>query len=182
MTTAPRKEREMKKILVIDIGGTHVKLMISRTKKRKFDSGKKLSPRALVRQIKECTDGLGVRCDFARFSFAHSRRPHSERSKASRSRLGRFQFQEGVRQTDAHHQRRGHAGARQLRWKTDALSRSRHRSWFHSHLGQQCFAARVRRSSLSPASIASKRSLAKRAWNDWAGSVGKKKSSMLCRN
>ena len=46
----------MKKILVIDIGGSHVKLMISRTKKRKFDSGKSLSARELVRQIKECTD------------------------------------------------------------------------------------------------------------------------------
>ncbi len=46
----------MKKILVIDIGGTHVKLMISRTRKRKFDSGKKLSPKALVAQIKQCTE------------------------------------------------------------------------------------------------------------------------------
>ncbi len=46
----------MKKILVIDIGGTHVKLMISRTKKRKFDSGKKLTPRELVAQIKKSTD------------------------------------------------------------------------------------------------------------------------------
>src|SRR5450432_2251364 len=46
----------MKKILVIDIGGTNVKLMISRTRKRKFESGKKLSPKALVAQIKECTE------------------------------------------------------------------------------------------------------------------------------
>ncbi|MDQ2919231.1 MAG: ROK family protein [Verrucomicrobiota bacterium] len=46
----------MKKILVVDIGGTHVKLMISRSRKRKFDSGKKLSPKALVAQIKECTE------------------------------------------------------------------------------------------------------------------------------
>ena len=43
----------MKKILVVDIGGTHVKLMISRTKKRKFPSGLKLSPRQLTAQIKE---------------------------------------------------------------------------------------------------------------------------------
>ncbi|MDQ6913602.1 MAG: ROK family protein [Verrucomicrobiota bacterium] len=46
----------MKRILVIDIGGTHVKLMISRKKKRKFDSGKKLTPRELVAQIKKSTD------------------------------------------------------------------------------------------------------------------------------
>ena len=41
-----------KRILVIDIGGTHVKLMISRSKKRKFKSGPKLTPREMVKQIK----------------------------------------------------------------------------------------------------------------------------------
>jgi hypothetical protein len=41
-----------KKILVIDIGGTHVKLMISRAKKRKFKSGPKLTPREMVAQVK----------------------------------------------------------------------------------------------------------------------------------
>ena len=40
-----------KKILVIDIGGTHVKLMISRTTKRKFKSGPALTPRQMVAQI-----------------------------------------------------------------------------------------------------------------------------------
>lgn len=42
-----------KKILVVDIGGTHVKLMISRSEKRKFDSGPKLSAKQLVAGIKE---------------------------------------------------------------------------------------------------------------------------------
>ncbi|MGZ5019359.1 MAG: hypothetical protein ACXWAV_02935, partial [Chthoniobacterales bacterium] len=46
----------MKKVLVIDIGGTNVKLMISRSRKRKFNSGKKLSPKQLVAQIEECTE------------------------------------------------------------------------------------------------------------------------------
>ena len=41
-----------KRILVIDIGGTHVKLMISRAKKRKFKSGPKLTPREMVKEIK----------------------------------------------------------------------------------------------------------------------------------
>jgi polyphosphate glucokinase len=45
-----------KNILVVDIGGTNVKLMISRDSKRKFPSGKKLSPQDLVAQIKEATD------------------------------------------------------------------------------------------------------------------------------
>jgi ROK family len=42
-----------KKILAIDIGGTHVKLMISGGEKRKFKSGPKMTPRELVAQAKE---------------------------------------------------------------------------------------------------------------------------------
>ena len=42
-----------KKILVVDIGGTNVKLLISKDEKRKFPSGKKLAPADLVAQIKE---------------------------------------------------------------------------------------------------------------------------------
>ena len=41
-----------KKILVIDIGGTNVKLMISRREKRKFKSGLKLTPPAIVTEMK----------------------------------------------------------------------------------------------------------------------------------
>jgi hypothetical protein len=46
-----------KKVLVVDIGGTHVKLMISRNETRKFDSGMTLSPRELVSQIKKTAQG-----------------------------------------------------------------------------------------------------------------------------
>jgi predicted NBD/HSP70 family sugar kinase len=46
-----------KRILVVDIGGTHVKLQISRSERRKFDSGTKLSPRELVSQIKKTAVG-----------------------------------------------------------------------------------------------------------------------------
>ena len=42
----------MKKILVIDVGGTHVKLMISRGEKRKFKSGRRMTPRQMVAEIK----------------------------------------------------------------------------------------------------------------------------------
>jgi predicted NBD/HSP70 family sugar kinase len=41
-----------KKVLVIDIGGSNVKLMISRAEKRKFKSGPKLTPREMIRLIK----------------------------------------------------------------------------------------------------------------------------------
>ena len=46
-----------KKILVIDIGGTHVKLMISRRDKRKFDSGPRITPQQMVVKIKEAIAG-----------------------------------------------------------------------------------------------------------------------------
>lgn len=46
-----------KKILVIDIGGTHVKLMISRGTKRKFDSGPKMTPREMIADIKKTAEG-----------------------------------------------------------------------------------------------------------------------------
>jgi polyphosphate glucokinase len=41
-----------KKVLVIDIGGRHVKVMISRTERRKFKSGPGMTPREMVSQIK----------------------------------------------------------------------------------------------------------------------------------
>ncbi len=46
-----------KKILVIDVGGSNVKLMISRARKRKFKSGPKMTPREMVSQIKSTVDG-----------------------------------------------------------------------------------------------------------------------------
>jgi polyphosphate glucokinase len=41
-----------KRILVIDIGGSNVKVMISRAKRRKFKSGPNLTPREMLAQIK----------------------------------------------------------------------------------------------------------------------------------
>jgi hypothetical protein len=46
-----------KRILVIDIGGTRVKLMISRGTKRKFDSGPKMTPREMIADIKKTAEG-----------------------------------------------------------------------------------------------------------------------------
>ena len=46
-----------KKILVIDIGGTNVKMMISRKKRRKFKSGPKMTPREMMAQIKTELEG-----------------------------------------------------------------------------------------------------------------------------
>ena len=41
-----------KRILVIDIGGSNVKVMISRAQRRKFKSGPRMTPRDMVAQVK----------------------------------------------------------------------------------------------------------------------------------
>jgi hypothetical protein len=45
-----------KRVLVVDIGGTHVKLMISPAEARKFDSGPRLTPRQLLAGIRKTTE------------------------------------------------------------------------------------------------------------------------------
>jgi polyphosphate glucokinase len=47
----------MKKVLVIDIGGTNVKLMISREERRKFESGPKFTPKQLVKEVEKAVEG-----------------------------------------------------------------------------------------------------------------------------
>jgi hypothetical protein len=46
-----------KKTLVVDIGGTHVKLLMSLRDKREFDSGSTMTPRDFVRKMKETAAG-----------------------------------------------------------------------------------------------------------------------------
>ena len=49
--------RKKKKVLVIDIGGSNVKLMISsRAKRRKFPSGQKLTPRRFITETKKAVE------------------------------------------------------------------------------------------------------------------------------
>jgi predicted NBD/HSP70 family sugar kinase len=43
----------MKKTLVVDIGGTHVKLMMKRSEHRMFDSGPRMEPRDFVARLKQ---------------------------------------------------------------------------------------------------------------------------------
>lgn len=47
--------RARKRILAVDIGGTHVKVLRSPNEQRKFDSGEKLRPREFVERFKETT-------------------------------------------------------------------------------------------------------------------------------
>jgi predicted NBD/HSP70 family sugar kinase len=45
------------KVLVVDVGGSNVKLMISPSQKRKFKSGPDLTPRELIAQMKPLLEG-----------------------------------------------------------------------------------------------------------------------------
>jgi predicted NBD/HSP70 family sugar kinase len=54
MTSAQKKKP--KKILVIDVGGTHIKVRATgHTERRKFDSSRKLTPQQMVRGVKRIT-------------------------------------------------------------------------------------------------------------------------------
>jgi len=46
-----------KRILVIDVGGSNVKVMISRAQRQKFKSGPNMTPREMVAQIKPLVHG-----------------------------------------------------------------------------------------------------------------------------
>ena len=51
------KKKNERKILVIDIGGTHVKLMISPRERRKFDSGARMTPGQFMKKVNQSTRG-----------------------------------------------------------------------------------------------------------------------------
>jgi hypothetical protein len=47
----------MKRILVIDVGGSHLKFMISRSERRKIDSGPEFGPKDFVAAFKQTVEG-----------------------------------------------------------------------------------------------------------------------------
>ena len=51
-----------KRVLVVDVGGNHVKLMLSASRKRKFKSDRRMNPRRMIEGIKETVDGWKFDC------------------------------------------------------------------------------------------------------------------------
>jgi hypothetical protein len=47
----------MRKTLVVDIGGTHIKLMMRRNLRREFDSGPRMKPKDFVARLRQQTSG-----------------------------------------------------------------------------------------------------------------------------
>src|SRR4029450_12854814 len=46
-----------RRVLGVDVGGTHVKLLMSRRNKREFASGPRMRPKQLIAKLKETTRG-----------------------------------------------------------------------------------------------------------------------------
>jgi polyphosphate glucokinase len=52
-----RRPRKQRRFLAVDVGGTHVKVMLSpRSEKRKFKSGRKLTAKHMVAKVKKLTE------------------------------------------------------------------------------------------------------------------------------
>jgi polyphosphate glucokinase len=61
--TAAPKTRTKKKVLVIDVGGTHIKMGLSGTRRRlKFESGPRFTPRQLIASVREHAAGWKYDC------------------------------------------------------------------------------------------------------------------------
>ena len=103
-------------ILVLDVGGTHVKMLVSgQTEPRRFVSGPGMTPARMGEQVTAPASGW----DYGAISIgypgvvAHGR--HRRRTDEPGPRLGRFRFRIGLRPARETRQRRGHAGPGQLR-------------------------------------------------------------------
>src|SRR5437764_4268519 len=85
-----------RKILVIDVGGTHVKLMISRAEKRKFNAVLRMPPRETVTQMKP----LLADCSFAAVSVGFPSPVRDGRILSDPKHLGRgwvgFDFEKAL--------------------------------------------------------------------------------------
>ncbi|MGA8038420.1 MAG: ROK family protein [Candidatus Acidiferrales bacterium] len=61
--TATTAKAEARSVLVIDVGGTHVKMLVTGEKEpRKFDSGPQLSSQKMVKGVKEAVQGWSYNC------------------------------------------------------------------------------------------------------------------------
>ena len=122
------------KILAIDVGGTHVKVLATGRKKPiKIRSGPKMSAREMVRAVRQGTTGWR----YAVVSIGYPGpvlhgKPVSEPSNLGGG-LGGVRLQEGVRASRSRDQRRRHAGAGQLQGRPHALPRAGHGARLCAH-------------------------------------------------
>ena len=86
-----------RKTLVIDVGGTHVKLMMLRRESRQFDSGSKMGPKQFVRRLRAATADW----DFNQISIGFPAPIREGRILRNPKHLGKgwpeFKFQKALR-------------------------------------------------------------------------------------
>jgi hypothetical protein len=91
-----------RRILVVDIGGSFVKLLMSERVEREFASGARMTPKQVCRQIQGDREGLEIRRCVDWFSGACTQRTNSPKPEAPGQRLDPFQFCAGTGNTCAH--------------------------------------------------------------------------------
>ena len=74
----------MRSVLVVDIGGTNVKILATGQKDAaEVPSGRELTPRKMVAEVKALSPGRGVRRGRDRLPGTGSRRSHRGRNRAT---------------------------------------------------------------------------------------------------
>ena len=116
-------------ILTVDVGGSHVKLLLSRgdEERRRFESGPTLRPQEMVEGVLALASDWSYDAISVGVPAPVARRPRRHRPGEPRPRLGGVRVRGSVRQADEGVQRRGDAGARELRRRQDAVPRLRYR-------------------------------------------------------
>ena len=121
-------------VLAVDVGGSHVKEVLNGLdERRRFASGDELTRRADGRRRPRADGRLGLRRRVGRRPGARGRRPVVREPVNLGDGLGRIRLRGCVRQADEGDQRRGDAGAGQLRRRAHALPRARHRARHDAH-------------------------------------------------
>ncbi len=113
------------KVLVIDVGGTNVKLLATGQKEpRKYPSGPTMTPQKMVQLVKKSVSDWKIRLYLARVSGPDHQWASASRTAQPWTRMGRIQFSESVWMSGESPQRRRHASGWQLSGRPDAVSRT----------------------------------------------------------
>ena len=117
------------KILVIDVGGTTVKILASgQTERRRMPSGTTLTPAVMVEGVKRWPQGWDY--DVVSIGYpgvVRDHQPVTEPHNLARGWVG-FDYAAAFGKPVKHDQRCGHAGAGQLRAREDAVPGPGHRA------------------------------------------------------
>jgi polyphosphate glucokinase len=110
------------KVLVVDIGGTHVKMLATGQREaREFPSGPAMTPRKMVATVRKLARDWKYDVVSVGYPGAVLRgRPVAEPHNLGRGWVG-FDYANAFRPSDQGRQRRGHAGDGKLRGRQDAF-------------------------------------------------------------